>query len=165
MVPTTERPASTGWREETRNVEVPGMLDTDGAPFVVTLRRLPASEVYLTWEEGAQQAAVRETWRRWAQQCVVAPRFSFNGTRDGVVWDDLPLVAHAALGRLIAAYSFEVNDEAKLLEAAFRGGEPAGATAGGASGGPSGDGLVAPGTSTTQAAVDAAIAAGGGSGI
>ena len=145
MVPTTERPASNGgWREETRNVEVPGMLDTEGLPFVVTIRRLPAASVYLAWQD-EDKAGVPETWRRWAQQAIVSPSFNYNGNGDsGIGWDALPLIAHAALGRAIADYSFEVSKEAQALEVAFRGGQPAGDAPGAPGGRPGDDGGLAP---------------------
>lgn len=164
MVPFTERPASNGWKEETRNFEVPGMLDPDGQPFVVTLRRLPAGAVYMAWEE-TEKAQVRETWRQWAEQAIVAPTFNFNGNGEGIAWDTLPLLAHEALGRTIAAYSFEVSAEARALEAAFRGGQPAGDAPGSAGGGPGDDGSVASTVVPAPPPTDGPADAGGGAGV
>jgi len=137
----TDRPPTPAeeWAEETRNIEVPGMLDGGGRPAVVTIRRLPAAEVYLL-QGTTDKGEMRDIFRRWAQAAVVAPQFNFNGNGAGVVWDSLPFAAHEGLASKIAAYSLQSSATAEAVEAAFRGGDAAGGGAGSASGGPSGAG-------------------------
>jgi hypothetical protein len=132
------------WTEETRNVEVPGMVDRAGRPSVVTIRRLPALEVYLAPKTQSIEE-LREIYRRWAQLAIVSPKFSFNGSDGpGPAWDGLPFATHEGLASKIAAFSFQTSAAAEAVEAAFRGGEPAGGDDGAAGGGPGRDGSVAP---------------------
>lgn len=138
--------ASKRWVEDTLDlVGVPGGRDEEtGGPFVVTIRRLPAAQGYLAWENPSM-ANIRETWRRWAELAIVAPMFDFSGTGDGIPWDSLPLPTHKWLADRITSYSFELNAEAKALEDAFRGGKSAGAEDGGAGRGSGSDSDLAPG--------------------
>jgi hypothetical protein len=129
---------------ETRNIEIPGMADRAGEPGIATIRRLPASEVYLL-QGASDREEFRAVYRRWAQAAIISPRFSFNGDSSGVVWDDLPFVTHEGLARQIAEFSFQSSAAAAALGDAFRGGHPAGGSAGGAGGGLDGAGDDAPG--------------------
>lgn len=131
--------AAEEWQQETRNVEVSGMVDREGKPCVAIIRRLPALELYSV-REGADAATLRETYRRWAEQAVVAPTFNFNGDGGGLQWDSLPFVTHELLARQIMEFSLDGLPAAQAAVDAFRGREPAGGAPGGAGGGPDGAG-------------------------
>jgi len=142
---TTGRPPTPAdeWQIETRNVEVPGVHDAQGQPCIATIRRLPASEVYLVAPvEDAK--ALQELYRRWASLAIVAPELSLNGSGPGLSWDDLPFATHEGLARQIMDFSMEGTPAARAAGAAFRGGEPARGTPGGAGGGSGGAGADAP---------------------
>lgn len=159
-----------GWVEDTLEVEVPGGRATDGGPFMVRIRRLPASEAYLSWED-PKGAGVRETWRRWAELAIVAPRFYFGNPEKLeappplIPWDSLPLMVHECLARKIAAYSFELSREAQTIADAFRGGHPTGVEVGGVGGGPGGNGDMAPGLEAEPAPIAVSDTAQGGAGV
>lgn len=142
----TQRAATAAdqWQQETRNVEVTGMVDGEGRPCVATIRRLPALEVYLL-KDGADKDTLRETYRRWAEKAVVAPAFNFGEDGGGLQWDGLPFAVHELLARRIMDFSLEGVAAAASAVETFRGGEPAGDAPGGAGGGPAGAGDDAPG--------------------
>ena len=131
--------AADEWQPETRTVEVPGWFDREGRPCIVTIRRLPSQEIY-SMKEGSDTATLRETYRRWAEQAVVAPTFNFNGDGGGLKWESLDFVAHELIARNIMDFSLEGFPAAQAAAQAFRGGEPAGGAPGGAGGGPAGAG-------------------------
>jgi len=131
--------AADEWQQETRNVEIVGMVDREGKPCVATIRRLPALEVYLL-KDGADKDTLRETYRRWAEKAVVEPTFNFDDAGGGLQWDVLPFAVHEQLARHIMDFSLEGVAAAQAAVEAFRGGEPAGDAPGGAGGGPAGAG-------------------------
>ena len=112
------------WQDETRDVEIPGKVDASGNRCVVRIRMLPAAEVYLLQGSG-ERAELREIYRRWAEQAIVAPAFSFNGVGGGISWDSLPFATHEALARQIMEFSLEGTPAAEAARDAFRRGEPA----------------------------------------
>jgi len=120
--------------EETRDVLLPGTRGRDGQPLVVRIRRLPAARVYTMKPDPASSAdpvtARLDEYRAWAEEAIVEPAFSFNGTGGPPHWDRLPMAAQMAVAGAIAAFTTEGTEEVTRLLTSFRGGEPGGGAAG-----------------------------------